>query len=439
MSLPGSVAFLMLRASDRRAPRIWTVPFVALVVFVTAALGGCSSSHSSASGPSLRTTTTVASLASPDAAKLQEILDAWLTRNVTPGGVVAVQVGEHAPVIVVAGLADRHRHIPMRADDAFRIGSVTKEFVGETVLALAGRHQLRLDDTIDRWFPSFPHANRITIRDLLTHRSGLPPVGSDAAENQYSMVFTQWIAARLTRQLTPDDVIAFVRDRPLLSAPGTATHYSNLNFILLGEIVAKIEHTDIAHAIRTEVLEPFGLRDSYFAATEHRGPAPVPGLQHVAPNSPPVDENAFPDTGIVSALGAAGAMVSTPTDLLAWSNQYFRARTRGVSNLATSVFQINPTGTGLGVLGFATNGFCVFYQCPPHARFLAVGASGSVPGGSAQVIYDPVNDFTVVTLTNTDDANLEDLTARVAYLTFAGPARYDIAFPTSTTQPSPAP
>jgi D-alanyl-D-alanine carboxypeptidase len=404
-----------------------------------ASLGGCSSSHSSASRQSLHSTTTTVSLASPDAAKLQAILNEWLIRNVTPGGVVAVQVGGGTPVIVVGGLADRHRHIRMRADDAFRIGSVTKEFVGETVLALVQRHQLRLDDTIDRWFPGFPNANRITVRDLLTHRSGLPPVGSDAAQNPYSMVFTQWIAARLTRQLTPDDVIAFVRNRPLLSPPGTSTHYSNLNFILLGQIVAKIEHTDIAHAIRAEVLEPFDLRDTYFAATEHRGPAPVPGLQHISPNGPPLDENAFPDTGIVSALGAAGAMVSTPTDLLAWSNQYFRARTRGVTNLATSVFQLNPTGTGLGVLGFANNGFCVFYQCPPHVKFLAVGASGAVPGGSVQVIYDPVYDFTVVTLANADDANLEDLTARVAYLTYAGPARYDAAFPSSTTPRSAAP
>jgi CubicO group peptidase (beta-lactamase class C family) len=346
-----------------------------------------------------------------------------------------VQVGGRAPVFVVGGEADRHRHTPMRANDAFRIGSVTKEFVGETVLALVERHKLELDETIDRWFPTFPNANRITVRDLLTHRSGLPPVGSDAGPNAYSSAYTQWIAARLARHLTPDDVLAFVRNRPLLSAPGTATHYSNVNFILLGEIVAKIEQTDIAHAIRAEVLEPLGLRDTYFAATEHRGPAPVPGLQHITPNSPPIDEDAFPDTGEVSALGAAGAMVSTPSDLLAWSNQYLRARTRGVANLATSVFQINSTGTGLGVLGFANNGFCVFYQCPPHVTFIGVGADGAVPGGSAQVLYNPTDDFTVVDLANSDDVNLEDLTIRVAYLIHAGATRYNIAFPTSTTQP----
>jgi CubicO group peptidase (beta-lactamase class C family) len=264
-------------------------------------------------------------------------------------------------------------------------------------------------------------------------------VGSDAGPSPYSAAFTQWIAARLTQHLTPDDVLAFVKDRPLLSPPGTATHYSNVNFILLGQIVAIIEHTDIAHAIRAQVLDPFGMRDTYLAATEHRGPAPIPGIQHITPTSPAIDENAFPDTAVVSALGAAGAMVSTPADLLAWSDHYFRALTRGDTNLATSVFQINPTGTGLGVLGFANNGFCVFYGCAPHVKFLAVGADGAVPGGSAQVIYDPLNDFTIVVLANADDVNLEDLTARVAYLTFAGPARYDTAFPTTTTRGSSVP
>jgi D-alanyl-D-alanine carboxypeptidase len=402
-------------------------PFVVFAAVVTASLGACSSSN--ASRPS-----TTPALASPDSPKVQQILNEWLARNVTPGAVVAVQVGEHAPVIVVAGEADRHRHTLMRADDAFRIGSVTKAFVGETALALVRRHRLELDATIDRWFPSFPNAGRITVRDLLTQRSGLPPVGSDAGPSAYTTEFARWIAARLQQTVTPDDVIAFARDRPLLSPPGTATHYSNLNFILLGEIVAKIEHTDVAHAIRTEVLEPFGLRDSYFAATEHRGPAPVAGIQHIAPNSAAIDEDAFPDTGIVSALGAAGAMVSTPADLLSWSNQYFRAMTRGVSDLETSVFQINPTGTGLGVLGFANDGFCVFYGCRPHVMFIGVGANGEVPGGSAQVLYNPVDDFTVVTLANADQLNLGDLTLRVAYLTHAGAAQYDSAFPPSTTR-----
>jgi len=177
------------------------------------------------------------------------------------------------------------------------------------------------------------------------------------------------------------------------------------------------------------------LRDTYFAATEHRGPAPVPGLMHIAPDSAPIDENAYPDTGFVGSLGAAGAMVSTPTDLLSWSTPYFRAMTRGVRDLRTSPFRINPTGTGLGVLGVANNGYCVFSGCQPHAMYIGVGANGEVPGGSAQVLYNPVDDYTVVTLANADQVNLADLTLRVAYLTHAGPNRYDSAFPPSTTRP----
>jgi hypothetical protein len=128
-------------------------------------------------------------------------------------------------------------------------------------------------------------------------------------------------------------------------------------------------------------------------------------------------------------------MVSTPADLLSWSNHYFRAKTRRATDLETSVFQVNPTGTGLGVLGFANNGFCVFYGCRPHTMFMGVGAAGAVPGGSAQVLYNPADDSTVVTLANAFQINLQDLTERVAYLTHAGAGRYDAAYLPSTTQP----
>jgi D-alanyl-D-alanine carboxypeptidase len=397
-------------------------------------VGSCSSSPSSRASKTSTPTATVAPRPVPKTAKLQQILDGWMTRNITPGAVLAVQVGDHTPVIVVAGDADRHRHTPLRADDEFRIGSVTKAFVGETARALIDRHALALDATIDRWFPDFPNANRITVEDLMRHRSGLPPVGDDAGPSIYDSVYTQWIAARLSTHLTPDDVITFVKNRPLLSRPGTATHYSNLNFILLGEIAAKIDHTDVAHAIRREVLTPLHLNNTYFAATE-RGRAPVPGIQHIEANPTPVDENAFPDTGTVSALGAAGAMIATPADLLSWSKQYFRAQARGEQDLANSPFKIEATGAGLGALGFATNGFCIFYGCGRHPTFIGIGADGEVPGGSAQVMYNSGDDFTIVTLANADHVNLEDLTARVDYLIHAGATRYDKAFPRSSARP----
>jgi D-alanyl-D-alanine carboxypeptidase len=62
----------------------------------------------------------------------------------------------------------------MRADDRFRVGSVTKTFTATLVLQLVAEGELRLDDTVERWLPGLlPDGDRITIRQLLNHTSGL--------------------------------------------------------------------------------------------------------------------------------------------------------------------------------------------------------------------------------------------------------------------------
>ena len=398
-------------------------------------LAACGSSAKTATSGTTARPATASTLPALDDAKLQTILRHWLARADAPGAIVGIQIGDQAPKILAQGEADRRTHTVLHAEDAFRIGSVTKAFVGEVALALSRRKELDLDDTIKRWFPSFPHADQIRVRDLMTHRSGLPPIGVEAGPATYADSWGKLIAAHLTHRFTPAEVIAYARDHPLLSPPGAATHYSNMNLILLGEIIAAVTGDDIAHALRAEVIDPFGLTSTYFAATEPRSPAPVAGIQHLTPDAPAVDMDAVPETGLVTALGASAAMVSNAPDLVAWSNQYFRALGRGSSDLRKSVFAINKDGTGLGALGFAKDGFCLFNQggCKPDSEFLGVGADGAVPGGSAQVMYDPSNDVTVVTLANSDTVNLEDLTVRSYYLAIAGTQRYEEAFESTTT------
>ena len=90
-----------------------------------------------------------------------------------PGVLVAVR--EDGKVRSEArGFADRNRSIPMRADQRFRVGSITKTFVAALVLLLVEDRMLRLDDTVERWLPGLvPGGRAITVRDLLSHTTGL--------------------------------------------------------------------------------------------------------------------------------------------------------------------------------------------------------------------------------------------------------------------------
>jgi D-alanyl-D-alanine carboxypeptidase len=345
---------------------------------------------------------------------LNAVLDTWMHRHGASGAVVGVQVGAHDPAFVVAGVSDRHARVVLTDVAAFRIGGVTKTFVGAVALELADKGKLDLDATIDRWLPTFPNARRITVRDLLTHRSGLAPFGRDSGgPGPYATVDAAFVAAHPHHAFTPEEIVTYVQHRPLLSKPGTAVHYSNVNTIVLGIIVAAVTHSDLAAALHAQVLGPLDLPDTYYAATEHRAPTPVPG--------------ASSNPAVVTALGAAGAMVSTPRDLLAFSAGFLRARVHGAHDLTKSVFRIGAGGTGLGVEGFSVDGFCAVSRagCTPGVSFFAVGASGSGGGGSAVVVYDPVYDISVVAVAGADPGDLGDLAGRAVLLTELGPAGYD--------------
>jgi D-alanyl-D-alanine carboxypeptidase len=96
-----------------------------------------------------------------------------------PGALVLLEDGDRTQTAAV-GYADLDPRVELRPTDRFRIGSVTKTFVATVVLQLAAEHRLRLDDPVSRWLPRLlPDGRRITLRDLLSHRSGLADVADD--------------------------------------------------------------------------------------------------------------------------------------------------------------------------------------------------------------------------------------------------------------------
>jgi D-alanyl-D-alanine carboxypeptidase len=107
-----------------------------------------------------------------------------LTRAGAAGAVVLVRRGARTRR-VARGFADRDTRTRMRAGDRFRIGSLTKTFTATVVLQLAGEDELSLDDTVEQWLPGLvPGGERITVRQLLNHTSGLFNYTSDQRPDQ---------------------------------------------------------------------------------------------------------------------------------------------------------------------------------------------------------------------------------------------------------------
>lgn len=159
------------------------------------------------------------------------------------------------------GHADLSERTPVTSQTPFRWFSITKIVTATAVMALADRGALRLDDRVARHVPWFrpigaaAEAGEVTIAHLLAHSSGLAdpiPLG--------------WVHPPERRRRTPEQVVrqAFERHRKLEAPPGTRARYTNLGYLLLGEIVRRITGLSFAEHVRRSVLLPAGIATAGF-------------------------------------------------------------------------------------------------------------------------------------------------------------------------------
>jgi D-alanyl-D-alanine carboxypeptidase len=192
----------------------------------------------------------------------------------------------------------------MRPDDQFRIASITKTFVAAVVLQLVTEHQLELDQPIARLLPEpVPQADRITVRELLDHTSGL----FDYSDSPYFDPSAAY---------TPAQLITLGVEHAPYFMPGTGFHYSSTNYIVLGEIVHRITGHAIQDEVRTRLIRTLHLSSTTFPTATTVAPRQARGYVFAAPlpprSGPALDVTTRTSAG---AAGAAAAMVSTGEDV----------------------------------------------------------------------------------------------------------------------------
>lgn len=149
---------------------------------------------------------------------------------------------------------------PRTRDQRFRVGSVTKTFTAAIVLLLAEEGKLGLDDPLDRFLPGVvPGGDRITVRELLNHTSGLA---------NYTDYATWLGKAEHSKSIRPLDVLRFAASKPRVFArPGSWFSYSNTNYVALGLIVEKVTGHRFAQELESRIVRPLGLRRTELAVT----------------------------------------------------------------------------------------------------------------------------------------------------------------------------
>ncbi len=344
--------------------------------------------------------TVTASLPAETVSKMDAMIETAMTENNLPGVAVGVWIPGEGNYVAAFGKANLETERAREAADPFRIASITKTFTATAILQLVDEGKLSTSDTLDRWYPDFPNADVITIKDLLMMRSGIPDFAEGAVMTAYYNEPLEPFSAEDAIAISAGNVDGF-------TPPDEKTVYINTNFVLLEQIVQKVSGQDMDTFLAEHVFIPLGMTETFYA-TEPGLPSLLHGYSWEAETA------SFRDmTEVNPALpGGAGAIVSTLDDL----HTYVRALCTGAL--------LEPETQRERLSGIAMDGDPGFVEYGEGVLLLGqfCGHNGTIFGFSSEAFYLPAKDAVIVINVNRldedDKSQSSDLFFRLTQLLF---------------------
>ncbi|MER6675224.1 serine hydrolase domain-containing protein [Streptomyces sp. NPDC000983] len=263
----------------------------------------------------------------PDLAGLRGVLRTAVQQG-APGA--AARIDDHGTVSkAVTGIADRSTRRTLATTDRFRIGSVTKTFSAVVLLQLADEKKLKLDTPVNRYLPGLLPDDRITVRHVLSHRSGL----YDYTNDMFARTVPGFEAVR-TKVFTYRQLVDRSLRKPRTTAPGGPYAYSNTNFVIAGLLIEKLTGNPVGTEYQNRIIAPLELGDTFYV---HPG-TKIPGRHARGYLTPDTAGAALVDATEQTASWAqsAGAVISTARDL----NTFLSALLRGELTSAAQLTQM---------------------------------------------------------------------------------------------------
>jgi CubicO group peptidase (beta-lactamase class C family) len=173
---------------------------------------------------------------------------------------VIVQVRSNGRNIFTGAFGDSMTGVPATPDMHFRNGALAFTYMATLLLEFVDQKKVTLQTKLSNYFPNLPNANRVTLKDLAQMTSGY-------ADYVYQPEFQRSLYRDPFRQWRPDELIRIGTSKPIQFAPGQNWGYSHTNYVILGQVLAKIAHLPLAEALHRYVLEPLGLKQTAAFAT----------------------------------------------------------------------------------------------------------------------------------------------------------------------------
>lgn len=291
------------------------------------------------------------------------------------------------------GLANMEYNIPNSASSVFRIGSTSKQFTAACIVLLAEKNKLSLNDNLKSLFPDFPeYAEKITIRNLLNHTSGI----------------RDYLQISYLKGLGDDDFYLdenimkwLINQSDLNFAPGEEYLYSNSGYWLLGQIVKKVTGINMAEFAKKEIFEPLGMNNTHF----HNDHTKI--VKNRASGYVPDSNDNYKISMTTLDMIGDGGIFTTINDIKKWDDAYYE------SNVLSRDFWSMMTQQGI-----LNNGEAIDYasglMISKYKGLKTVRHGGAFVGFRAELLRFPEQKLSIAIFANRGDANPSRMANQVA-------------------------
>ena len=287
------------------------------------------------------------------------------------------------------GYADLENNIKATEKTKYRIGSITKSFTTVLILKAIEKKKLDINETIDTWFPTIKNSKKITIKQLLTHRSGIHNFTNNVD-------YLQWN----TQSKTEMEMIEIIKKGGSDFQPNTRAAYSNSNFVLLTFILEKTFNMSYSELVQNYIVKPLRLTNTYVFGKINPKNNESKSYNYLGSWKEEYETN------FTVPLGA-GAITSTPTDLIKFANALFEGQLLTPESL--KIMKTIKEGYGSGL-----------FQVPFYSK-IGFGHTGGIDGFRSVYSYFEDDKISYALTSNGTNMNNNDISIAVLSAVFNKP------------------
>lgn len=315
--------------------------------------------------------------------QVDSLVSEMQTRRHVPGVSVVIAQGATPTLAKGYGTIDLDNDVAASPQSVYYIASLTKQFTAATILQLAKENKLQLDDDVSKYVPDLPMVRGpVTLRQLLHHTSGIPPMGAlgDRYWNRRDYTREEWLRA----------LADVYKTRSPEFAPGTSWFYRDMNYIVLGMVIEKITGRTLWDVFHDRFFLPLGMMSTAQCdagvVMKHRA------IGYLVDSKAPLGVAPAPYITPTVSLGNTG-LCSSVLDLLRWQRALVDGR---VLDAASYAIMKTPETLNDGTPLDYAMGLAEW----PLGKEKFVFHTGGGVGFTSYLAYVPGNDVTIIMMAN---------------------------------------